>query len=282
MTEKPRTAGEYSSEQVKFVRATCLYVATVLGDLMQELVIIGGLVPSLLIDQENLAEEVPPHVGTMDLDVGLAVTLFDESRYQALSDRLRQAGFSNDVNQSGNPTFQRWKIERPLRVTVDFLIPPTHPSDKNGRLRNLESDFAAIITPGLQLAFEDRQQVTLSGHTILGEQASREIWVCGPGAFVVLKALAFDGCGAHKDAYDLYYVVRNYGQSVEDVASRLRRLGNGPDVTRALSILRRDFDSENATGPRRVAEFSTGGLDDFLQADVVGFVGDLLRRLSTP
>jgi hypothetical protein len=63
--------------------------------------------------------------------------------------------------------------------------------------------------------------------TIMGERATRSIRVCGPGAFVVLKALAFD----HR------------GESV---------------------------------GPRRVAAFKTGGRDDVIQADVVGYVPALL------
>ena len=32
--------------------------------------------------------------------------------------------------------------------------------------------------------------------------------MCGPGAFVVLKALAFRDRGEPKDAYDLVYVLR--------------------------------------------------------------------------
>ena len=36
------------------VRSVCLYVATKLADLRDEWVIIGGLVPSLLIDQRRL------------------------------------------------------------------------------------------------------------------------------------------------------------------------------------------------------------------------------------
>jgi hypothetical protein len=34
MAEKPKRASEYRSEQIELVRATCLYVATKLGDLM--------------------------------------------------------------------------------------------------------------------------------------------------------------------------------------------------------------------------------------------------------
>jgi hypothetical protein len=65
MSEKPITASGYTPEHLELVRATCLYVATKLGDLMDELVIVGGLAPSLLIDQINLASigERPPRAG---------------------------------------------------------------------------------------------------------------------------------------------------------------------------------------------------------------------------
>lgn len=49
---------------------------------------------------------------------------------------------------------------------------------------------------------------------------------------------------------------------------------------KAIEILRRDFLSGNSVGPRRVAEFQTGGTDVAIQADVVGFVGDFLRQLG--
>ena len=44
MPDKPTTAAGYERSQVELVRATCLYVATKLGDLMDELVVVGGLV----------------------------------------------------------------------------------------------------------------------------------------------------------------------------------------------------------------------------------------------
>ncbi len=53
MPEKPSRAAEYSKEQVQLVTATYLYVATILGDYMEQAVIVGGLVPSILIDQKN-------------------------------------------------------------------------------------------------------------------------------------------------------------------------------------------------------------------------------------
>lgn len=277
--KKKEHASEYESEQFALVVATCLYVATKLGDLMDDLVIVGGLVPSLLIDQETRPAGVDAHVGTTDLDVGLTLGLLGAGRYKTLSERLRDAGFRMDANAQGNVTRQRWTIRKGGTVSLDFLIPPSRPSDRGGRLRDLERDFAAIIAPGLALAFLDRERITLRGTTLLGEKATRDIWVCGAGAYVVLKALAFDIRGANKDAYDLHYVIRGYGADVEDVAAKLRPLASSPDTKKALAILRRDFLDIDAVGPRRVAEFIRGKPDVDLQADVVGFVGRLLERL---
>jgi len=38
MPVKPKTAAEFESQQSALVRATCLYVATKLGELMQEII----------------------------------------------------------------------------------------------------------------------------------------------------------------------------------------------------------------------------------------------------
>lgn len=280
MPEEPITASDYSPEMLTLVRQTCLYVATVLGNLLEDLVIVGGLVPTLLIDQESLSAGAEPHVGTRDLDLGLALALLEEGRYHEVAQRLRQAGFSQDLNERGNPTRQRWKVGSPARVTVDFLIQPSLPSDRAGRVRDIEPDLAAFITPGLHLAFRDREQVTLSGPTILGEQATRQVWVCGPGAYVVLKALAVKGRGKFKDAYDLYYFVRNYGGGVADVAARLKPLLDDETAREAVDILQEEFLAEDRIGPVRVALFLSAGPEEEVRADVVGFIHLLLAELA--
>ncbi len=42
MADKPTTGKGYKSEQVKIVQGTCLYIATKLGDIMDDLVVVGG------------------------------------------------------------------------------------------------------------------------------------------------------------------------------------------------------------------------------------------------
>jgi hypothetical protein len=275
MPDKPAYAGGYSKDQMERVRSTCLYVATRLGDYMDDVVIVGGLVPSLLIDDDSLPIGADKHVGTMDLDIGLNLAIFEDSRYQAITDRLRNAGFVQDINKQGNQTRQRWKIEASEKVAVDFLIPPGTPEDIGGTIKDIEKDFAALITPGLRIAFIDRRKILLTGKTLFGGKASRNIWVCGPGAFVVLKALAFRSRGENKDAYDLYYFIRNFGAGIGDIATALKPLINEAEVKQTLNILEYDFAVHDSIGPVQVAQFLTMDKDDDIQADVVG----LVRRL---
>ncbi|HVA49797.1 MAG TPA: hypothetical protein VNH11_25745 [Pirellulales bacterium] len=282
MESKPAAAVAYSPAAVRLVHAASLYIARKLGDLRDDLVIVGGLVPSLLVPQESLPAGRSLHVGTMDVDLGLAIRILDDERYHELCERLRAAGFQPDTNEAGRTTNQRWRIESEgRRVTVDFLIPATSESDRGGSLRNLEEGFAAVITPGLELAFEDRRLVTLAGETLHHEQAARELWVCEAGAFTVLKALAFGGRGENKDAYDLVYLLQNYGTGIDDAFERLRPLLGAQPTEDAIAILARDFEGVDSVGPMRVAEFLGDRRDADIRADAAGAVRALLELCRT-
>ena len=278
MTLKPQNMDGYDSGQVQQVLQTCLYLATKLGDLLDEIVLVGGLVPYLLIDQDNLPMGVAPHPGTMYLDLGFALAMLDQERYRELALRLRDAGFSPDVTKEGTQRLQSWRMAADPPVIVDFLIPPSNESDEPGRLRHIQADLAAIIIPGLDLAFLDREIRTISGKLPSQAYAARDIPVCGPGAFTVLKALAFGNRAAYKDAYDLFYIWNDVG--VQTVAERLSSLRPNGHVDAALEMIERDFFRHDGLGPIGVATFLTNGPNDEIQADVVGQAQQLLTSLG--
>ncbi len=278
MTSKPPSGGGYGIEQLGFVQSTCLHMATKLGDLLDEVVVVGGLVPYLLVDQGDLPPGLDPHAGTMDLDMGLALAMLNRERYRELGDRLRDAGFEPEVNEQSNMRLQTWTTIAPYSVRVDFLIPPTDEADQGGALLHIESDLAAIVTPGLELAFRDRQWKELSARTPSGAWATRSIPVCGPGAFTILKALAFGNRAENKDAYDLFYVWRGLG--VPKVVESLASLQPSAYIDDALSIVARDFCSHDGLGPIGAAQFLTLGTDDEIQADVVGLAQEFLRSME--
>lgn len=282
MTEppKPRERSAYRPEDLELVESACLTVAAALGKFLDRLCIVGGLVPVLLIDRQSETPESGTHPGTNDLDVALAIALVREGEYTEIRRRLAQEHFKPDRNEAGNETPQRWTLPG-LNVTIDFLLPkqPEHPDDR--RIQPLEGDFAAFIMPGLEVAFRERIEVPLAGTTLGGEKIERNVPVCGPGAFTILKALAFDGRVAPKDAYDLHYVLRGWPEGVGDVADRLvEHAGRDEElVAKALEILARDFADPETIGSRRVVEFDGDLIEDpeAAAADVYGLVDDLLR-----
>jgi len=282
--EKPRHRSGYGQEEFEQVKSACLTVAVTLGAYLDDVCIVGGLVPALLIDSvRDTGDDDPRHPGTNDLDIGLALALLDDERYTEISARLRAEGFAPDTNDAGNPTVQRWRLGE-LTVTVDFLMPPAPEQAPTLRVQNLQPDFGALVTPGLELAFDERVEVDLDGHTLKGERARRTIPVCGPAAFVVLKALAFGDRGEPKDAYDLVYVIRHTPGRGRAIAERLATHAerHASIVQRALRLLARDFDGPDGLGPTRAAGFAIaepaapGELDD-AAADAQGYVDDVLR-----
>ena len=279
MKPKPSIASDYNPQQLDLVHSVCLYICTVIGDYIDDLVIVGGLVPNLIIPQAPPPEGAEAHVGTQDLDIGFSLGVFDCNRYQEIAQRLRGAEFFPDFSEKQNPTFQRWKLEKFIDATIDFLIPQTSQNDIGGSIKHFETDFGAVITPGLELAFQDRIKLTISGKTPFGEKAKRDVWVCGPGAYIILKALTFDNRGENKDAYDLFYVVRNFGSGYKEVIQHLLPLIENEHGKKAIEILKRDFSDPGSVGSVRVARFIYGRQDKETQVEVAGFVNQVLKGI---
>lgn len=97
----------------------------------------------------------------------------------------------------------------------------------------------------------------------------------------MIKAIAFQSRHLSKDAFDLYFVLRNYGRDVGDVFSRMAPLMKSSHGRHALEVFEREFMGEDDAGPAAVATFVTGHSDDAIQAEVVGFVRELLTRFGT-
>jgi hypothetical protein len=274
---------EYMGADRDLMLSGCLHIASVLGDLMDHVTLVGGLVPSLLAQREPSPHvaAVEPHPGSKDIDLGLELALFDADRYAGIVDRLRDAGFAPDTNPSGNETHQRWRCHGSAASTVlvDFLIDRTKPEDEPGSVKHIDTGFGATVTPGLELVTRDRWVCPLEGGNLDGSLLRRDLWVCGAASFVILKARAIRGRRKAKDAYDLTYVLRTCA-SVPALAAAIRRLCSHPAAEEALRWLAEDFETLDHAGPADVARFSNGTRDDDLQADVCGLVQELLRLLS--
>ena len=282
MAEKYRTKQDYPREAVELIKAGLLFVAVKLGDLLDEIVVVGGVAPSLLVDQTTATE---PHVGTTDLDLALSLSILDDKKYSEFATRLKEAGFRPAIKEGGKIIRQTWEMTGKLgRITVDFLIPRSDKADPKRLMQDLEKDFGAVRTQGLELAFRDRRPVVLDARTIEGDYAKRTVNVAGIAAFVILKAFAFRNRGAEKDAYDAFYLIHELGidEVVSAVSPFVEDADVGSDVKEALEILARDFTDPEGVGAGSVARFLGDEDNDDLKADVAGAFGAVLRRLGQP
>ncbi len=109
-------AAAYSHAQLQRVQATCLYIATKLGDLLGDVIVVGGLVPSLIIDQKSLKSSASSHLGTLDLDLGLALALLASAIERgvtgfvkpALRRTLTRRGTWSGSDGGFKPPAERW------------------------------------------------------------------------------------------------------------------------------------------------------------------------------
>ena len=111
----------YSDRTTDAVKSVLVEMGQILGSFRGQFVVIGGLVPWLLLDSEDLR-----HVGTMDLDICLNPDALAAPRYADLIETLLDHGYRQDLSR---PRFQliRRVISNdngpPIDVDVDFLMP---------------------------------------------------------------------------------------------------------------------------------------------------------------
>ena len=253
----------YPFEEVCRVQETCRYIAKHLGELNQHVIVMGGLVPFLIVEGAT-----DRHVGTLDVDLGMIIGHTDHSQLDNTRSKLLALGF---VVDSKNEIATRLRYQG---VVVDLMCGIS--STRDSESHHINPKIAGQVT----LAFQDRMDVPMKGRAIDGTNVDCQIGVCGPGAFVLNKALTFHSRRENKDAYDLYYVIQNFGTNPLEIFQRMAPLLSTAEAQAGIKILEQEFLDLDAPGPLAVARFLNKFNDDDIQADVCGAVRKLLEPLG--
>lgn len=135
-----------------------------------------------------------PHVGTMDVDLGLDAEALGDGQYATLVEALRQHGYEK------RRSLRRFQLVRqvpamddgpPIDVIVDFLMPRDAEIVKN--VPPLISDFAVQRADGTDLALRFYQMVAIAGPMPTGGTNRVEIAVCSIPALLAMKGHALAG-----------------------------------------------------------------------------------------
>jgi hypothetical protein len=250
MNEEPRRQSEYSLRQIEAAKRVLIDLWQVLAAFQDCLVVIGGWVPDLLLENAD-----DPHIGSIDVDLALDAEKLGDGRYAELIKLLLDTRRYHQADEA----FRLYTLvdlddgESPVRVDVDFLKPKETKTKKNQP--KLLPRFRPLDADGCAAAFLHPELVVLSGQMMSGAKNTVRFRVASLPNFLVMKAYALAGRDKPKDAYDLCYCLDHFPGGMEKLAAAWRGRRRKKDVSRAIEILREKFVSVEDYGPRQVVEF---------------------------
>jgi hypothetical protein len=243
------TRHDYNAEALQAVRNVLIELVQILGEFRDHIVVVGGSVPGLL-----LRDAAEPHIGTLDIDLALDFRNIPDTSYQTLLKALMIRGY----RQGGQP-FQFFREvpssgRDPITVEVDLLAGQYGGTSRSHRTQIVQ-DARARKTRGCDLVFENNEIVAIEGELPGGGHLTVQCRVAAFVPFLVMKGMALADRLKEKDAYDIYYCVRQYPGGIAALAEVFRpHLGNGL-VREGLTKIKQKFLSPEGAGPKWVADF---------------------------
>ncbi len=249
---EPQSAADYDERTTAAVKSVLVKMGQILGSYKGKFAVVGGAVPWLLLENEDMA-----HVGTLDIDIVLnAAALKDEAEYKDLIEGLMQNGYSQRTE------LKKFQLVRqvdpkdggpPIDVIVDFLMPRDVQLTKHKPA--LIDNFAVQRADGAELALQFYQMVAIDGAMPAGGKNRVEIAIASIAALLAMKGYAIQNRHKQKDAYDIYYCIRNYPGGPEELAKDCKPLLAQPEAKQGYAHIAGKFDKEDGYGPTSVRRF---------------------------
>jgi hypothetical protein len=272
--EENKIAG-HKEKVTKATRRILLEVLQILENFHESLILAGGWVPIMIIPD---AED--KHVGTLDVDLVINDRTLNETGSKTIEDIL----LANDYQHGAEPGryFKTINVDGlPISVPVDFLT-----SEQRYIPRNEFFDITginAITSPGCELCFDIQEKVKLNGKLPDGSSYSTEIKSAGIAELIVMKAHAMSIRSKSKDAYDIWFCLANYPDSIGNIAKLFNPHLEKNSMKVALALLAKYFGSIDDKGPKDVVK-EDGTIDPdyraFLLQDSFQRVQALLKCLE--
>src|ERR1700733_12364903 len=118
---EPQSAADYDDRTTAAVKSVLVEIGQILSSFKGKFAVIGGAVPWLLLNNEEM-----PHVGSIDVDLSLDAEALGDGEYATLVEALMDNGYEQ------RPKLRRFQLVRsvpakdggpPIDVIVDFLMP---------------------------------------------------------------------------------------------------------------------------------------------------------------
>ncbi|MHB8135055.1 MAG: nucleotidyl transferase AbiEii/AbiGii toxin family protein [Anaerolineaceae bacterium] len=241
-------AKDYDALKVSAARSVLLELSHLLRAYSSGIVIVGGWVPGLLFP--GMVEQ---HIGSTDVDLALDRKILQEVGYRSILELLLARGY----RQGDQPFifYRTLKIQNlEFDVEVDFLASQYGGTGKKHRTQTVQ-DMHPRKTRGCDLAFEKPMELIIKGVLPDGGLDQTSIRVVSIAPFIIMKAFALGDRLKEKDAYDIYYCLKNYPGGMKELIDEFHPHIHNALVKEGLNILLDKFISPEHIGPRFVADF---------------------------
>lgn len=269
------TQADYSREQVEAAKSVMLELTHLLSEYKDDMVIIGGWVPDLLLPGLD-------HVGSIDIDMALNHLKLREAGYATIEKLLQSRGYRKSTEQPY--MFYRTVVVggRNIEVELDLLSGEYAGTGKRHRHQNVQG-IQARKARGCELAFNLSTEITISGDLPDGGHDTGMIRVATIVPFIVMKGMALADRLKEKDAYDIYFCVTNYPGGIDALVDDFRPHASHGLVVEALVKIAAKFASPDHVGPVHIVNFmSISEQEDRerLQRDAFERVDYLIKKLT--
>lgn len=272
------TRRDYTAEGVEAARSVLIELVHLLGEYKDDIVLIGGWVPEVL-----LPHYTGPHVGSLDVDIALNHQKIQEEGYKRIEALLQRRGY----RQGEQPFifFRTVKVDdKEIDVEVNLLAGEYEGTSKSHRHQKIQGIRARKVR-GCDLVFEMRKEIKIEGRLPNGAHDAVTVRVSSIAPFLVMKGMAMDARIKEKDAWDIYYCVLNYPGGIDSLAEEFKPHLHHGLVREGLQKIAGKFSSEKAFGPKSIADFEE--IEDpeeqeRIQRDAYERVNALLKKLGIP
>ena len=243
---------DYSPKHLDKLRMILADIYTAFGDISENLYLVGGLVPDLLV--KNKLPYLKEYLGTLDIDLAIKFAISQKAKYKDFYKILRKLGFEKQKTDDGldvmNHSFI--KYESGYKPIIIDLITDDNLEPAADKLKEIATDVDAVKFRGVYLVFDDFIIRDIS------QEQKKAIQVKIPNIipFLTLKAFAYsdESRADAKDAYDIWYTLVNFQDGPISVREELLKYKGNKDVIDAFKAIYYHFDSEVSAGTRDIAD----------------------------
>ncbi len=282
VNREPQSANEYDDRITQATASVLIEMGQILGSFRGKFVVVGGSVPLLLLPRPEMT-----HVGTMDIDLCLDPEALSGGEYVQLVESLLNHGYEQDANRRKFQLVRRLPAEDDggsILVTIDFLMPRHAKLVRNNP--PILADFAVQKADGGALALQHTKEVPITGTMPGGAHNTVHVTVASIPAFLVMKGFAVNNRLKPKDAYDIYFCIRNYPGGPGQLAQECRYVLATEEGKQGYSHIVDKFSRIDGFGPVSIRRFveNTDILDGRTpaqwQQDAFGQVTEWLQILG--